>query len=95
MRLILPLINDKGTENVLDLPTTDFGFDPITNELIHSSPLPDVILKGVDKFFVSFDAASVSNQRVSPNKELCCHGSIVDNRSVRKDRVSGNGLLAS
>lgn len=47
----LELGDDQGTKNVFDA-CTSFGFGAITDELIHSSPFADVILKSINKLFI-------------------------------------------
>jgi hypothetical protein len=44
----LPILNDEGTENVLDT-IADFNRGTIADKFIHGSPLAYFILEGVDK----------------------------------------------
>jgi hypothetical protein len=61
VRLTLPVCNDEGPQNILDL-FANFHGGTITDEFVHGSPLSDDILEGGYKFLGCFHRVYVDDK---------------------------------
>ena len=64
MRFGLPVLNDQGAQNILD-PFGLFNLGTVGNKLVHSSPLRDVIKKGVAKLLFRISSRKHRKQVIS------------------------------
>ena len=88
------LFDEKVSEEVSNL-LGDFISATISDESGHGSPESDIVIEGVDKLFLAFDAISITYQGVSSNKELGHGTTIIDGWGVTEDGISGNSLISS
>jgi len=58
-------------EEVLDL-VTNLNLGTVTDELIHSSPLADVVFKGINKLLITLHPVTSSTSLSLPTK-TCAH----------------------
>jgi len=93
VRFTLPVTNDQSAQNVENF-VADLHLSAVTDELVGSTSLTDVVFKGVNKLAVSLDAIDISNLSVITNKQNSGSRSIVNGRNISVDNVTCNGLLA-
>jgi hypothetical protein len=60
MRFTLPLVNVVGSCNISNL-LTDFDLGSITQKLIHSSTMANIVLEGMDKLLVCFHGINIGD----------------------------------
>ena len=63
----LPVLDDVVTWDIEYL-IADLILSPVTNELVHGSPFPDVILEGINELRVGFHPVHVSHKALSTNE---------------------------
>ena len=90
----LPVFNAVGTENIMDL-LGDFTLSSITDQLVHSTTLPNLVFQGVDELTVSLHAIDICNQRLGANKELSTLRSVVNGSNIRKDSICSNRFVST
>ncbi len=81
--LRLPVINTIHVQDIIGFGT-NFNPGTVTDQLVHSSPFPDVVLKGVGKLLLSFHAIDVSDMGLSSNINLSTGFTSKNDRSIRK-----------
>jgi hypothetical protein len=91
----LPIIDMETPQNILGL-AVDLCLGSGTNQFIHRSPFPDVILDGIHELFVRvFHILGVSDEALETNEDLDCHIIGVNNRYIGEHRVRRNCFWAS
>ena len=69
MWFALPILNTQGAKNVNNLITNEH-LGTVTDKLVGCITLNDVVFKGINKLFISFDAIDISHLGVnSQHKE--------------------------
>ena len=87
--LTLPILDEEGTENVLDFVASLY-LCSVTNQFCGGSPLPDAVFQCVDKLLICANAMNVNNMGVGSIENNSSSRSIINSRSVRIDNVTGN-----
>jgi hypothetical protein len=67
IRLTLPAGDTQGTKDVMYLITND-NLSTVTNELMRSSTISNIVFQGVDKLLIRFDAIDISDLGISSYK---------------------------
>ena len=94
MGFTLPITDAKGAKNVKNL-FTDFNLCAITNELGGSATIADVILQGMDKLTVSFNAVDIRDLGIETSKDNRCGRTIIDSRNIRINDVTCDRFVAT
>ena len=72
----------------------DFYLSRFTNEEVHGSPIPDLIVKGVNKLTVSLNGVDISHQCFPTNIEGSYSGTIVNCLCITEDEIRGYWFIS-
>jgi hypothetical protein len=93
-RFTLPIIDGHSAKKVLGA-VAYLELCSIANELVHSSPVANIVFKRVDKLFVRRHANNVSDERVTANKDLGTSVAAIDSRYIGVNCIGGYSFVAT
>jgi len=92
MGLTLPVFNDKGTKNILNL-LVGFNLSPATDKLVHGTMVANIVFQSINKLLISLHSIDVCNQGLMTNKDLSTCRTIINGRGVSIYGISSHRLL--
>jgi hypothetical protein len=94
MWFTLPILNDEGTEDVL-YAVADFDRGGVADELVHGSPIADLIFKSVDELIRGMPHVVKRDHEGDTANEKLEACNTANGRNIATDSIRGDSLMAT